>query len=231
MISVGRFPSALEVVEAAGDHVEVVRVLDPGHVPLVALETSLHVVLVGDRGVPVDRDVVVVVDPAEVGQLLVAREGGGLVRDALHQAAVAGDRVDVEVEQLGALAVEVRRLPLARHGHPDRGRDPLPQRPGRRLDPRGPAVLGVPGALGVELAEVLDVVEADGGLTDHLVVGINGLDPGQEQHRIEQHRCVARREHEAVAVGPDRVGGIEAQVALPERVGQRRQRHRRPGMP
>ena len=39
---------------------------------------------------------------------------------------------------------------------------------------------------------------------------------------------MARGEHEAVAVRPDRVGGVEAQEALPERVGDRGQRHRRP---
>ena len=40
-----------------------------------------------------------------------------------------------------------------------------------------------------------------------------------------------RREHEAIAVGPDRVIRIEAQVLLPEAVGHGRQRHRRSGMP
>ena len=55
-------------------------------------------------------------------------------------------------------------------------------------------------------------------------------DAGQVQQRIEQGRGVARRQHEAVAVGPDRVGGIEAQKLLPQGVNHRRHRHRRPGM-
>ncbi len=221
----------LEVVEAPGDLVEVVRVLHPGHVPLVTLEARLDVVLVGDRGVPVDRDVVVVVDPAEVVQLLVAGERGRLVRDALHEAPVPGDRVDVEVEELGALAVEGRRLPDRRDRHADAGRDPLAQRAGGGLDARGPAVLGVARALRVELAEALDVVEADRGRPLDLVVGVDRPHAGQEEQRVEQHRGVPRREHEAVAVRPDRVGGVEAQVALPQGVGQRRQRHRRPRVP
>ncbi len=41
---------------------------------------------------------------------------------------------------------------------------------------------------------------------------------------------MARGEHEAVAVGPDRVGGVEAQEPLPERVGDRGERHRRSRM-
>ena len=68
------------------------------------------------------------------------------------------------------------------------------------------------------------------GLADHLVVGVDGAHVGEVEQRVEQHRGVPGREHEAVAVGPDRVGGVEAQEALPERVGDRRQRHRRPGM-
>ena len=38
-------------------------------------------------------------------------------------------------------------------------------------------------------------------------------------------------EHEPIAVGPDRVLRIEAHDAVPDRVDQRRQRHRRAGVP
>jgi hypothetical protein len=41
---------------------------------------------------------------------------------------------------------------------------------------------------------------------------------------------VAVGQHEAVAIGPDRVLRIEAQDLVPDRVDQRRQRHRRAGM-
>ena len=217
-----------EALEGPRDQLDVVGVADPVHVPAVAHEAGGDVVLVGELGVAVDRDVVVVVDPAEVVEPQVAGDRGGLARDALHQAAVAADRVDVEVEQLGA---EVLAVPLAGDRHPDRGRDPLAERPGGGLDPRGEAVLGVPGGLRVELAEALDVGEADRRLALGLVVGVDRLDLGEVKQRVEQHRGVAGREHEAVAVGPDRVGGVEAQVALPERVGDRGQRHRRPRMP
>ncbi len=217
-----------EVLQRGLDLRDVVGVLDPGDVPAVALEAGGDVVLVGEIGVPVDRDVVVVVEPAEVVEALVAGDRGRLVRDALHQAAVARDRVDVVAEELEAGAVEVRRLPLRGDRHPHAGRDPLAQRARRGLDARRPAVLGVAGGPRVELAEALDVVEADRGVADDLVVGIHRLHPRQEEQRVEQHRGVARGKDEAVAVRPDRVLGVEAQELLPEGVGERRQRHRRP---
>ena len=147
-----------ELLERGGDQLGVVGVADPGHVPAVAHEPGGDVVFVGQFGFAVDRDVVVVVDPAEVVEPEVAGDRAGFAGDALHQAAVAGDRVDVEVEDLGAVA---GRLPLRGDRHPDRGRDSLPERSGRRLDARGPAVLGVARCPRVELAEAFDVLERD----------------------------------------------------------------------
>ena len=156
-----------------------------------------------------------------------AGDRGGFVGDPLHQAAVAGDRVDVEVEEFEVRPVVAGALPLAGDRHADRGGDALAERAGRRLDPGGPAVLGVARGARVELAEALDVLQRDGGVADDLVVGIDRLDPGQVEQRVEQHRGVPGGEHEAVAAGPDRVGRVEAQEALPERVGDRGERHRR----
>ena len=48
------------------------------------------------------------------------------------------------------------------------------------------------------------------------------LTPVRCSKRIEQHRGVAGRQHEAVAVGPDRIVRVEAQKSLPQRVGHRR---------
>ena len=62
-----------EDAEGAVEQVEVVGVADPGDVPAVAQEPGGDVLAERQRGVPLDRDVVVVVDPAEVGELPVAR--------------------------------------------------------------------------------------------------------------------------------------------------------------
>ena len=105
--------------------------------------------------------------------------------------------------------------------------------------PSGPVVVstpevrwysGWPAAVGVQLAERLDVVHAHRGLAQDLVLGVYGLHPRQVEQRVEEHRRVAGREHEAVAVRPDRIGGVEPQKALPQRVGDGGHRHRRAGM-
>merc|ERR1711965_335221 len=63
-------------------------IYDPENVPPVTEESSGHIVAVGEVGVSFDRDSVVVVDPAEIGQAEVTGERRGLVRNAFHQAAV-----------------------------------------------------------------------------------------------------------------------------------------------
>src|SRR5581483_2182451 len=118
------------------------------------------------RGIALDRDVIVVVDPAEVREPEVPGERRGLLRDALHQAAVAADRVDVVAEDLEAGPVVGRGEPVPGDRHADAGGDALPERAGRRLDARGEVVLGMPRALAVDLAEAADVVERDGRLAE-----------------------------------------------------------------
>jgi hypothetical protein len=92
-------------------------------------------------------------------------------------------------------------------------------------------VLGVTRGFAVELAKVADVVARHRGLSQSLVVGIHRLCLGKVEHRPEQHRGVTVREHEPIAVGPDRVLRVEAHDAVPDRVDQRGERHRRAGVP
>ena len=179
---------------------------------------------------PFDRDPVRVVDPAEVREALVRGERCRLRGDALHHAAVARLGVDVEVEQREAVAVVTRSEPLACDRHADRGGDALAERARGRLDAARPAVLGVARALRAELPEPLEVVERNRGLTEDLVLGVDGPDAGEMQQRPEESGGVPRRQHEAVAVRPDRIGRIEAEEALPERVRDRRDADRRPRM-
>ena len=83
----------LEGVAVVGDLAEVLDV------PAVGLEALADVVGVGQLGRPVDRDVVVVVDADQPAEAEVAGERRGLVADALHEAAVAGDHVRVVVDE------------------------------------------------------------------------------------------------------------------------------------
>ncbi len=175
-------------------------------------------------------DLVIVVDPAQVVEFEVARQRGGLARDALHHAAVPGQGINVEVEQVEAGAVEVGRSPLGSDGHADTGGHALAERPRGGLHAGGPAVLGVAGALAVELAKLLDLVQGDRRLAQALVLVVDRLDAGQVQHGVKQHGGVAHGQHEAVAVRPDGVAGVEAEEALPQAVRDRGHGHRRAGV-
>ncbi len=102
-----------------------------------------------------------------------------------------------------SLAVAGREAALG-HRHADRGGEALAERPGGGLDAGRVAVLRVAGGQRAPLPEALDLVHR------------HGREAGQMQQAVEQHRAVAGREHEAVAVGPVRVGGVELKEPGPE---------------
>ena len=97
--------------------------------------------------------------------------------------------------------------------HADAVGEALAERPGRRLDAGRVPELGVAGRARAPLAELLQVVERD-------VVA------REVQRRVLEDAGVARREDEAVAVGPVRVGRVVAHDVSVEQVRERRQRHR-----
>ena len=101
----------------------------------------------------------------------------------------------------------------------DRIGEALAERAGRRLDAGGMAVFGMAGGLGAELAEMLDLVDR------HVLVA------GQIEQRVEQHRAVAGRQDEAVAVGPVRVGGSNFRKRVNSTVAMSAQPMGRPGWP
>ncbi len=145
----------------------------------------------------------------------VTRDRRRLRGDALHQVAVGADGEDVVVAGGGA---ELLAQELLGHRHPDRVAEALAERARRRLDAVGVPVLGVARRAGAELAELLQVVER------HVVAR-------EVQAGIEQHRRVARREHEAVAIRPLRVGGVVLHDPRVEQVRGRREPERRARMP
>ena len=140
-----------------------------------------------------------------------AGERGRLVADALHEAAVAGDDVGVVVDEVGAEAVAQDALG---DGHADGVAEALAERAGRDLDAGRVAGLGVARRARLELAERLDVVELE-------------AVAAEVQHRVLEDRGVAVGEHEAVAVGPRRVGRVVLHDPAVEHVGERGERHRR----
>ena len=131
--------------------------------------------------------------------LQMAGERGRLVADALHQAAVAGDDVGVVVDQLGAEAGGQMALGQRHADRVGRG----PGRAGRwwsRCRSAWPCS-GWPGGAGAELAEALQLLQR------HV------REAGQVEQRVEQHRAVAGRQDEAVAVGP--VGMLRVELEEP----------------
>ena len=117
-----------------------------------------------------------------------------LLADALHQVAVGGEDVGVMVdERVAELGVEH----ALGERHADRRRNALAERAGRRLDAGGHEVFGMARRLRIELAEALQLLDRHALVADEVEEG------------VEQHRAVAGREHEAVAVGP---GGSAASI-------------------
>ena len=100
----------------------------------------------------------------------------------------------------------------------DGGGDALAEGTGGGLDARRDEALGVARRLRMELAEALQLIQR------HLRIA------GEIEKRVEQHRAVAGRQDEAVAVGPVRVGRIEFQVAREQDRGDVGHAHRHAGM-
>ena len=102
--------------------------------------------------------------------------------------------------------------------------------------PSGPVVVSTPGGQrysgwpGHWLSSWRKFLMSSSGtdeLAERLVLRVDRLDAGEVQQRVEQHRRVAGREHEAVAVRPDRVVRGRSGGTAARGVGHRRQRHRR----
>lgn len=193
---------------------QLVDALDVPAVRLVALQGVL-----GDRGlrVALDGDVVVVPQQDQVAQLLVPGQRGRLRGDALLEAAVAERRPTPCGRRGGAggrLRVEQAALVAGGHGHAHGVGDALAQRAGRRLHTGGVAVLRVPRGLRAPGTEGLQVIELQ-------------AVPGQVELDVEGQAAVARREHEPVAAGPLRVGGVVPHHLLEDGVGGGSQAHGR----
>ncbi len=208
------------------DRGQVVGILHGEHMPTQAAESRRHVFAEGEIGLALDRDVVVVVDPAEVRELQVAGERRGFVGDAFHHVAIAALRPNVVVEQLEARLVEAGREPTFGDRHADAVAAALAERAGRGFDARRVAVLGVARRAAAPLAELLDVFERNGRLVGHFSARVLLPDPCQVDQRVDQHRRMAAGEDVSIAIRPMRLGRIVAQIFRPKVVGDWGQRHR-----
>src|ERR1041385_3302107 len=190
----------VEMLEGAGEQIKIVGIADASNVPAITHKARGDIFSKRQLGVALNGDVVVVVNPAEIGELEMACERGSLARDALHHVAVTTDGINVVIEQLKARLVEVRGLPLPGDRHANAVGHALAQRAGGGLNAGSQAIFGVAGTFAIELAEVLDVIERDRGFAHNLVIRVYGFYAGEVQERIEQHGGVSVGEDKAIAV-------------------------------
>ena len=124
-------------------HVRRVEAVAAHDVPAISAVAPLDVLGSRKTGRAVDGDPVVVPQDDQPPEAEMPGEPGRLVVDALHQAAVAGDRPGAVIDQ--AIAIFGVQVPLG-DCHAHRHRQPLPQRPGGRLDSVEQEILGMSGA-------------------------------------------------------------------------------------
>jgi hypothetical protein len=94
----------------------------------------------------------------------------------------------------------------------------LAERTSGGLDTWGDEILGMAGRKRAELAKPLDLIDR------HLLVA------EQMEQRVDQHRAMAGRQHETVAVGPGGIGRIELQEPGEQHGGDVGRAHGQAGM-
>src|SRR5207245_11471863 len=107
-----------EDAERVLDALEVVGVAHAKDVPAVGEKSRGDVLREGKARVALDRDVVVVVDPAQVVEAQVTGQRGRLGGNALHQAAISAHDVDLVVEDREARSLLTVGERLLGYGHP-----------------------------------------------------------------------------------------------------------------
>src|SRR6185312_3446545 len=110
-----------------------VSVADRLRVPAVRFESSSAILAEGDVGASRQRDLIVVVQINQLAELQMTGQRRGLRRDALHEVAVAHDRVGEMIDDVESGAVITRSKMRFGDRHADTVAESLPQRPGRYL--------------------------------------------------------------------------------------------------
>src|SRR4051812_38920110 len=97
------------------------------------------------------------------------RNGSGLVRDTLHQIAIAALRPNIETKQLKPRFVVPSREPPRSNRHPHAIPAPLPQWPGRGLHATRMLDLWMPRRAAAPLPEILDLLQRQRRLIQNLL--------------------------------------------------------------
>ena len=189
--------------------------VDAERVPSVRVEAGGDILAEREVRRPVDRDLIVVVDVDELAERQMTRQRGCFGRHTLHQITVAHEPVDVVVDEIRA---EDRSQVRLGDRHTDAGPESLPKGTGRELDPELRVPLGMACRRRSPLAEVPEIVHREG-------------KTGEMKQRVQEHRPVAVRQHEAIAVRPPGIGRIESEELRPHHHREVGHAHRHAGMP
>src|SRR5579862_7544043 len=93
-----------------------------------------------------------------------ARERGRLAGHAFHDVAVTTDGPNLVIEEIKVRAIVMRSQPFFRDGHANTRGHALTERACGCFDTGGQAIFRMSGSVASNLAEILDVVEGNGGL-------------------------------------------------------------------
>ena len=129
------------------------------YLPVVGVEALRGVVAKPICNLAIDRNAVVVIEHDEFAQFEGACERANLVRDALHEAAVAGEHVGVVVDHVETWAVKLRAEGFFGDRHANRVSEALAEWASCRLDARRVAVFWVARGLRIHLPELFDVLD------------------------------------------------------------------------
>src|SRR5689334_15483115 len=130
-------------------HFKIVGIADTGYIPAQADEFRRYILAEGQIRVTLDCDFVAVINPAEVGELPVARERSSFSRDAFHHAPVTAERICVKVKHLKTRTVKSLCRPARSKSHTHTCSKALSQRSSRCLNAAGPTIFGMAGTLRV----------------------------------------------------------------------------------
>jgi len=173
------------------------------HLPAVGFKALRGIVGEPALDIAVDGNAVIVVEGDELAQAQGASQGAGFVGNPLHEATIPQEDVGVVIHDGVVGPVEFGSQQLFGNGHAHRVGDALAQGAGGGFHSRGVAHFRVARGTGLELAEVLQVLNA------HRIAR-------QVQQGVEQHGAVAIGEHKTVPVRPMGIVGIVLQVAAPQ---------------
>src|SRR5262249_44165898 len=113
------------------DAVNVIGVTDTQDIPPVSQKSRFDVLGKSDSRIPLDSDVVVVVDPANVVEGKVTGQRRRFRSNSLHQASISANGINIVVENLKPRPFIPFREPLLGNAHSYARRNALPEWTGR----------------------------------------------------------------------------------------------------